>query len=46
MTFAILWLIVWGFVFGILDNPSTGEIIGFIIIGVIPPVYNIFFRDR
>lgn len=38
MGFAMVWIISWGFVFGILDDPSIGEIIGFIIIGILPTV--------
>lgn len=36
--FAIIWIVVWAFIFGIFNEPSTGQIIGFIIIGLGGPL--------
>lgn len=36
--FAIIWILVWAFIFDIFDEPSAGQIIGFILIGIGGPV--------
>ena len=44
ITFAILWIIFWGWVFDILDDPSGAQILGFIIIGLGGPIVSLFRR--
>lgn len=36
--FAIIWIIFWGFVFDILNDPSGWQILGFILIGIGGPL--------
>ena len=36
--FAIIWIAIWAFVFGIFDDPYVGQIWGFILIGIGGPV--------
>lgn len=36
--FAIIWIAIWALIFGIFDEPSTGQVIGFILIGIGGPV--------
>mgnify|MGYP003293902919 CR=1 FL=1 len=43
MGFALVWICVWAFIFGIFDGPSFGQVIGFIIVGILPPLMA-FFR--
>ena len=38
LTFALIWIIFWGFVFGILDDPSGLQVLGFIVIGIGGPL--------
>lgn len=44
ITFAILWIIFWGWVFDILSDPSAGQIIGFILIGLGGPIGAMFSK--
>ena len=44
MGFALVWILIWGYVFDIINHPSAGEIIGFIIIGVLPPIVTFIKR--
>ncbi len=43
-TFKIIWIVVWALIFSIFDDPSTGQIWGFIIIGILPPVIDFIRR--
>lgn len=36
--FAIIWVAVWACIFGIFDDPSAGQIIGFILLGLGGPL--------
>lgn len=36
--FAIIWIIFWGWVFGILNDPTGWQIFGFIVVGIGGPV--------
>lgn len=42
--FAIIWIVIWAFVFSIFNDPSTGEIWGFILIGLGGPIGKWLFR--
>lgn len=36
--FGLLWIAVWAMIFGIFDDPSVGQILGFIFIGLGGPI--------
>lgn len=36
--FGLIWIVVWALIFGIFDDPSTGQVIAFILIGIGGPV--------
>ena len=36
--FGFIWIVVWACIFGIFDNPSFGQILGFIFIGLGGPI--------
>ena len=46
MLFAVIWVILWGWLFDITDSPSVAQIIGFIVIGIIPPVWRLFLKSK
>lgn len=36
--FAIIWIAIWALIFGIFSDPSTGQVLGFIFIGIGGPL--------
>lgn len=44
ITFAILWIIFWGWVFDILSDPTGWQIFGFIFIGLGGPIGGMFVK--
>ncbi len=44
--FAVIWIIVWALIFGIFNEPTTGQIIGFILIGLGGPLGKFIGRSN
>lgn len=44
--FAIIWIIVWAFIFSIFDDPSATQIILFIIIGIGGPLGRWLYENK
>lgn len=46
MAFALVWICVWAFIFGLFNDPSVGQVIGFIIVGILPPIVAFIKRSQ
>ena len=44
--FTIIWIIAWALIFGIFDDPSTSQVVWFIIVGVVTPIVVWLKRQR
>ncbi len=41
-TFAIIWVVFWGWIFDVTNGPSGLQVWGFIVIGILPPVIQFY----